>query len=121
MAKSGYAGSLIIIVATLGGYFGCLMNYGIAGYGAPALIQRFYDLDSMTQHQHWERVQTTVKKYGTVMLFFSWLPVIGELLTVAAGFMKIPLIPFSIWVIVGRIVRFLIFLEFLNAVGNGCR
>jgi membrane protein YqaA with SNARE-associated domain len=41
-----------------------------------------------------------------VVLFFSWLPFIGDPMTVVAGLVRIPLRIFMPWVIAGRFLRY---------------
>ncbi len=48
------------------------------------------------------------QRWGTWSLLFSWVPVIGDPLTVAAGLLRVPFVPFFILVTIGRAARYLV-------------
>lgn len=53
-----------------------------------------------------ERAQRFLNDFGTPLLFFAWLPIVGDLLPVAAGWLKLRLWLCSFWIAVGKGVRF---------------
>ncbi|MDX0777896.1 DedA family protein [Sinorhizobium medicae] len=100
---SGYSPWLLIAVASIGNVLGSVVNW-LIGRG----IQRF-------RHKRWspasdaglERAQRWYHRYGKWSLLLSWMPIIGDPLTVAAGVMKEPLTHFVLLVAVAKVVRYL--------------
>ncbi|WP_208179594.1 YqaA family protein [Sinorhizobium medicae] len=101
---SGYSPGLLIAVASLGNVLGSVMNWGL-GRG----IEHF-------RHRRWfpvrdaglERAQHWYRRYGKWSLLLSWVPVIGDPLTVVAGIMKEPLLPFLLLVAIAKSARYLV-------------
>ena len=88
----------MIIVATLGGYVGSIVNYFVGQKGGDFVFSRYVTIKETT----WNRAVGYYEKYGVVALFFSWLPIIGDPLLVVAGTFHYDLGKFSFWVILGK-------------------
>ncbi|MGJ5619425.1 YqaA family protein [Sulfitobacter sp. MF3-043] len=96
--------SILILVATAGNVLGSVINWYLGRY-----LLRF-------QHKRWfpssehqlERAQGWYRHYGRWSLLGSWLPVVGDPLTVVAGLMKEPLVPFLILVTIAKGTRYLV-------------
>ena len=99
-----YSAILIIIVATLGNTLGGLTCYWFGRY-----------LPSRTRKN--QKALTWLSTYGYTALLFSWVPVIGDPLCVAAGWLRMRLLPALICIAIGKAVRYsllaALFLEFL--------
>jgi membrane protein YqaA with SNARE-associated domain len=78
-------------IATLGNTVGGLTSYLIGRY-----IGRRKPLS------HVEKVQ----RYGAPILLFAWLPVVGDALCVAAGWVQLHWIPVVLWQAAGRYARY---------------
>lgn len=81
---------LLVAVATLGNTLGSVLNWWLG-----RSLQRF-------QHKRWfpvreaalHKAQTHFQRYGYWSLLLSWLPIIGDPLTVVAGVLRVPFWPF---------------------------
>lgn len=70
------------------------------------------------QHKRWfpvsppqlQRAQYYMQRFGYWGLFFSWLPVVGDPLTLVAGVMRIPFIRFLMLVFAGKATRYALLL-----------
>jgi len=91
-----YSPIVIIIIATLGNSFGGITNY-VIGLWIPERTQRKKDGPSSL---------IRVKKYGYWALMFSWLPVIGDAICVAAGWMRMKFLPSFILIFIGKATRY---------------
>lgn len=96
----GHSTWAVVVVGTLGGYLGSLVNYQLARYGGDRWEARHPD-----RMRAIERVRTWFERWGSPLLVLSWLPVLGETITVAAGLAKVRLWLFSVWTIAGRALR----------------
>jgi membrane protein YqaA with SNARE-associated domain len=54
------------------------------------------------------KAEERFKKYGVASLFFAWMPVIGDALTVVAGVLRINLLWFFILVASGKLIRYIV-------------
>ena len=106
MLRRGFQAALLVASGTLGGYLGSLVNYYMAKYGGKLAFSRFFRVEP----ERLKRVQRAYAKWGAPLLFFSWLPFIGESISLAGGLFCIPLPIYSFWVLVGRGVRLAVLL-----------
>jgi membrane protein YqaA with SNARE-associated domain len=89
--------ALCIAVATVGNTLGGMINYGLA-YGAKHRLKT----DGQTP-----RVLAWFEMLGPKMLFFSFLPIVGDPLTAAAGWLKMPWLPCLLWQAAGKALRYI--------------
>jgi len=104
LLSGNYPTALLIAVASAGNVLGAAVNWllGIA-------IERFKDrawfpvsTERLAQAQGW------YQRYGKWSLLGSWLPIIGDPLTVVAGVLKEPFWMFLILVTVAKVSRYLV-------------
>jgi len=86
--------ALAIAIATLGNTLGGLTTYGL-GRLLPART-----LPS-------PRVVAAVRRYGAAALLLSWVPIAGDALCAAAGWMRVPLWAAALAMLVGKLLRYL--------------
>ena len=49
-----------------------------------------------------------LKRHGAPLLVFSWVPVAGDALCAAAGWLRLPLLPAALWLLAGKLARYLV-------------
>ncbi|MFW8585960.1 YqaA family protein [Rhizobium beringeri] len=94
----------LLAVASVGNTLGSIVNWFL-GRG----IERFRD-------RRWfpigekalERSSGWYRKYGKWTLLLSWMPLFGDALTVVAGVLKEPLLPFTILVFIAKTGRYVV-------------
>ncbi|WP_313088539.1 YqaA family protein [Pseudomonas sp.] len=99
-----FSPALLLAVATLGNVLGSLVNWLLG-----RSLERF-------KHARWfpvsprqlERAQQRYHRYGRLSLLLSWVPLIGDPLTVVAGTLREPLWSFLLLVILAKGGRYLI-------------
>lgn len=101
---SGYIPVMLISVATIGNVLGSLTNYGL-GYGARLGIMK---KRVRISEEEMERAERRFSRYGIGCLFFAWVPVIGDPLTVVAGAMRVPMRWFLFLVTAGKFLRYVV-------------
>ncbi|HIH43839.1 MAG TPA: DedA family protein [Candidatus Methanoperedenaceae archaeon] len=92
---------LVVLVATVGNYLGSCTTYYIGSVGRGALKRYLKPDDSKLGN-----AEASFKRYGSPVLFFSWLPVIGDAFVMAAGLMKLDFLRFSLLVFTGKFLRY---------------
>jgi membrane protein YqaA with SNARE-associated domain len=80
---------LLLAVATAGNTLGAVVNWAIGRYAA-TWRTRLLSLDEAS----YERVSRWFNRWGIWCLLFSWLPVIGDPLTLVAGVLRTAFVPF---------------------------
>jgi membrane protein YqaA with SNARE-associated domain len=100
MVARGYSVPTVVAVATVGNYLGACTTYWV-GRGAASAIGARHDAGAREQ-----RAAALVSKWGQPVLILSWVPLIGDALVAAAGVARMPLGPFSFWVILGKALRY---------------
>ena len=104
LVAGAHPASLLLIVATTGNVLGSLINWYLGRYLLHFKDRRWFPAsDARLEH-----AQTWYRRYGRWSLLGSWLPIIGDPLTVAAGLMREPLAPFLVLVTIAKGTRYLV-------------
>jgi membrane protein YqaA with SNARE-associated domain len=104
LATSGQSWPALIAVASAGNVLGSIVNWYLGRALAAERSIRFLRVDrrSLNRAENWYH------KYGRWSLLLSWAPIIGDPLTIAAGFMREPLRFFIPVVILAKTGRYLV-------------
>lgn len=104
LVSTDHAPILLVITASLGNTIGALINW-LLGRG----VERFRDrLWFPANPAMLERVQAWYQRYGKWSLLLSWVPVVGDPLTVVAGIMREPLATFLLLVAIAKTTRYIV-------------
>ena len=93
-----------LMIATIGNSLGGLTNYGLGMFGNAIWLNRFGIKEKKLM-----TFQKRIQKRGYLVAFFSWVPFIGDPMTVALGFFKVPFIPVLFFIVLGKFLRYLVF------------
>ena len=91
-----------LVAASLGNCLACMLNYGLGALLHDRTRARLEKSRAGRRALDWSA------RYGTWALFASWLPVIGDPLTIAAGVTRVPLPRFVAVVLPLRVGRYLL-------------
>jgi membrane protein YqaA with SNARE-associated domain len=97
----------LLVVASMGNYMGALANYAAGRWGRAFYIRHFFGVES----EKLEKAEKYFHRWGTPVLFFAWLPIIGDPLTILAGVLKIHPLIFTLWVLPGKMFRYYIIIK----------
>ena len=97
---------IVVLVATAGNTLGGILDYWL-GYGAHEAFAR-----KRESHIRW------MERLGPKVLFFSWLPVVGDPLCAVAGWLKLAFWPSVAWMAVGKFLRYTLMTVLLLWVPN---
>lgn len=95
---------LLIIVATVGNVLGAVINWWLGRYLLNFQEKRWFP----SSQSQLARAQIWYHRYGRWTLIGSWLPLIGDPITVVAGVMREPLISFLLLVSIAKALRYLL-------------
>lgn len=94
----------LLIVATTGNVLGSILNWAMGRFALRFKHRRWFPA---SDHQL-ARAETWYRRYGRWSLLGSWLPVIGDPLTVVAGVLREPLVSFVLLVTLAKGARYLV-------------
>ena len=97
-----HAVGVLLFVATVGNVGGSLVNWILGRYLGRLFNHSRFPFSPVQI----ERAQRSYHKWGWVSLFASWVPIIGDPLTVVAGTMKEPLWRFLTVVTIAKFGRY---------------
>ncbi len=92
----------LLVVATLGNSLGSMTSYGL-GY-----LGRFAKTPEEIATGRFRYSVVLLEKYGYWSLLLAWLPIVGDLLCLLAGWMKMSLIQSAIMIFIGKGLRYLL-------------
>ena len=88
---------LLVLIATMGNSLGGLTN---------VILGRSFPLREKSRWQ--EKAVGWLKRYGAATLLLSWMPVIGDLLCLLAGWMRISWGPVLFFLCLGKALRYVL-------------
>ena len=98
----------LVLVASLGNILGSVLNWYLGFYFVKFKEKKWFPIN----HSQLEKASLWFTNYGKWTLFLSWVPFIGDPLTVVAGILRIPIITFLIIVSISKILRY-VFISFI--------
>ena len=102
---------LLLFVATFGNSLGSIINYWF-GYSGEEYLEK----KKLIQNSQLNRYKEFFNRYGSFSLLLSWVPVIGDPITMVAGLLKYNIYKFIFWVTLAKFLRYS-FLSYL-IIGN---
>lgn len=101
----------LLIWGTIGNSLGSYVNYLIGTLGREEWITKYAGVKPDKLHKG----MRYVRKYGAWAGLLSWMPVIGELLTVAMGYLRVNQFASIATIVIGKFLRYVILALALNA------
>lgn len=95
--------ALLIAVATFGNVLGACINWILGRYLEHFKNRRWFPV----KEKALDRAARTYQRYGVWSLLFSWVPIIGDPLTVIAGLLRTPFLMFLLLVTIGKAARYI--------------
>jgi membrane protein YqaA with SNARE-associated domain len=88
----------LVVVATVGNVLGSLVNWVLGRFFSTFRDGRWFPVTA----QSYDRAVAWYRRYGSWSLLLSWLPVIGDPLTVVAGALRVEWFRFLVLVSLGK-------------------
>ena len=93
---------LLITVATIGNTLGAMTSWGIG-----RLVSIRYSTEKLSKESQ-QKAVTRLQHYGSPILLLSWLPVVGDPLCVAAGWLRIHWLKSLLFITTGKLLRYIV-------------
>ncbi|MBX8515965.1 DedA family protein [Pseudomonas cichorii] len=104
MLSERYTTILLLLVATSGNVLGSAVNWYLGRSIERFRHRRWFPVSE----RHLDKAQHTYKRYGRWALLFSWVPIIGDPITMIAGVMREPFWSFLLIVTLAKGLRYLV-------------
>ncbi|MFC3551665.1 YqaA family protein [Lysobacter cavernae] len=101
---AGYVPWLLVVVASVGNVLGSTVNWFLGRELTRFSERRWFPVKPAAL----ARAQAWYGRYGKWTLLLSWMPIIGDPLTLAAGVMREPLRVFLVLVTVVKTARYVV-------------
>lgn len=88
---------LLILIATIGNSLGGLTN---------VILGRFFP--KRISHRWMTQGLNGLNRFGATALLFSWVPLIGDLLCLLAGWLRLPIGPVVFFLCLGKALRYMV-------------
>lgn len=92
----------LFVVATIGNVLGAVVNFLLGRFLARFEDRRWFPVTRRNRL----RAEAIFARYGRPVLLFSFLPVIGDPLTLVAGLLRTPFMIFLAYVTIGKAARY---------------
>lgn len=90
-----------LIVASSSNTLGGTTNYLLGLIGNPTSINALFK-----RKKRLDYFQSHIQKYGASLALLSWVPFIGDPLTIALGFFRVPFVPVLILMFLAKTARY---------------
>ena len=97
-----YTWWLLVLVASLGNTLGSVVNWLAGRFLAHLEDRRWFPI----KREKMQRAEEWYHHYGRWSLLLSWVPIIGDPLTIAAGVLREPLLVFVLLVGAAKTARY---------------
>ena len=98
--------AVALLLATIGNTAG-----GMTTYAMGRLLPQHIANDAGVR-RHFE----TLRRHGAPVLLLAWAPIVGDALCAAAGWLRLPWLPCTLWMATGKCSRYAVIAAGLGAV-----
>lgn len=98
------------IVATVGNWLGGMTNYYLGRLGKIEWIEKYLKI----KREKIDKIQRWLEGKGASMAFFSFLPVVGDVIAVALGYMRANIYVVNISMLSGKFLRYVLIMYGVN-------
>lgn len=95
---------IVFLVGTLGNWSGGLTTYGVGRIGKWEWIEKWFKVKPETLIEQ----KAKIDRWGSLLALVTWLPFVGDVFAIALGFYRVPFWKCSLYMFLGRGLRFLL-------------
>lgn len=104
-------------VALAGNLLGSALTFGM-GWAGRQGYQQFQGVQHRVKLGR-PGIEAKLQRYGPPALVLAFLPLVGDALVLAAGWLRLPLLPSLLWIALGKGLRYAVLLAVLKGVLPG--
>jgi membrane protein YqaA with SNARE-associated domain len=110
IASSNYNNLLLLIFASLGNILGSVVNWVLGFYSRNLATKRWFPF----KDKQIKKSSSWFNRFGKWSLLFTWVPIIGDPLTLVGGLLRVKFIEFLILVTIGKVSRYIVIFYLLS-------
>ncbi|MFZ9134558.1 MAG: YqaA family protein [Candidatus Puniceispirillaceae bacterium] len=110
--SSNYSMAVLILIASLGNTLGAMVNWIV---GRESVMR----LEKIHASPRYQAITRWYQKYGRWTLLLSWVPIIGDPITVVAGVLREPFKSFILIVALAKTSRYVVIALFAEKFASG--
>ena len=107
LLATGASPTSLLLWGTAGNVLGSLFNYYVGSLGREEWITRW----TKVPPDKLERGKAYVRRYGAWAGLLGWVPLLGSVITVALGFLRVNVVAAISTIAVGKFVRYWVLVE----------
>lgn len=92
----------LFVAATAGNVLGAVVNFVLGRFLIRFEGRRWFPISPAARG----KAETLFARYGQPVLLLSWLPIVGDPLTLVAGLLRMPFALFLMFVAIGKAARY---------------
>lgn len=108
--SGGYSSASLLTTAAIGNTAGGIITYFIGLLLRRALTHLAWGHRLQKHFQLKQPALERVRRWGVSCLLFSWMPVVGDPLCLAAGYLRLAFWPSAAMIAIGKFLRYLLLL-----------
>lgn len=99
-----------VIVASVGNWLGGMTNYYLGRMGKVEWIEKYLKINK----EKIDKIQKWLEGKGAFMAFFSFLPIVGDIIALALGFMRANVYVVNVSMFLGKFARYVLIMYGVN-------
>ena len=103
---------MLIAIATFGNVMGALVNWGLGMFATRYRNRAWFPVG----RDKLEKAEGRYQKFGRYSLLLSWVPFIGDPITVVAGVLREPLWSFLVLVTIAKSSRYIVIATLMTGI-----
>ena len=103
LITQGHSIGPVVIIASIGNYLGACTTYLLGWVGREKYLKKYLRM----KQSELKKGEQIFEKYGPPILLFTWVPLVGDAIAAIGGIFKINFVVFSIYVFIGKFIRYL--------------
>lgn len=101
---------LVVLVAAAGNTLGGMVSFLLGWLCKWEWLEKYLKVD----RQKLDKIHLKVSRYGYPAALFAWLPVVGDLIAIAMGLLRMRPLPTAILMFVGKLARYIVIAGIVN-------
>lgn len=110
MLLSGADRTWCLVWASLGNWGGGMFSYWLGYAGNVTHLEKYLRINPDKLHRWEERI----RRWGIPAALLCWTPIIGDFIAVALGFFRVRMLPVSVLMLVGKVLRYIFVIFMLD-------
>ena len=95
---------MLVLCASVGNLLGGMFNYGVGRMGKEDWIYGMLRVSP----ERLEQSERFVHRYGAWMGLLSWLPILGSVITIAMGLLRVDVWKSALTILIGKVARYVV-------------